>query len=361
MSASNEISQTLKTSLSIQHTDNFGFLRLIAAIAVLFGHAFPLTGYMAPGLMANGVQALAVKVFFVISGFLITESWMRDQHITRYAMRRILRIFPGLIALVFLTVFFFGPVLTTFSPKDYFFSPSTYAYFLNIAMSPRYNLPGVFENNIYPTAVNGSLWTLPVELCMYILMPAAVIFSRYTKFNFHFLTILLCIFSIYFVRIDRSNEPYVLYGTNLKSALDVAPYFFLGASAKMLRSTGVFNNQIAIAMLIAAPFLTQNAAFCEILLYIVLPYTILSFGIASQPVFAAIGRHGDFSYGIYLYGFLIQQMVAKFFQIGNQPYANFTIALIPTAVLAWFSWQWVEKPMLAMKPSRSKFYKVRLT
>lgn len=145
--------------------DNFVAIRLIAAILVVFGHSFPLTGTVGPEYLGNPTSTMAVKVFFVISGYLISESWLRDPNLGRYLQRRALRIFPALIVMCLLTIVIIGPVLTRLSTKEYITSAGTWRYLQNVFLHPNYALPGIFEQNIYPNAVNGSLWTLPGLCC----------------------------------------------------------------------------------------------------------------------------------------------------------------------------------------------------
>jgi peptidoglycan/LPS O-acetylase OafA/YrhL len=156
------------SSLSIEQ---FDLVRLFGAILVIFGHSYPLTGVAGPGLAANGVATIGVKIFFVVSGYLIAQSWLRDPNLPRFLIRRCLRIFPALIVLIFVTTFIVGPLLSRLPASEYFTHPETYNYLQNILLYINYFLPGVFEKNIYPNAVNGSLWSLPAEFSMYILTP----------------------------------------------------------------------------------------------------------------------------------------------------------------------------------------------
>ena len=113
---------------------------------------------------------LGVYIFFSISGYLIAQSWDRDSHALRFFIRRGLRIFPALIVVTILTVFVLGPAITTLPIWEYFKSNSTWGYFSNIILYMSYALPGVFEHNTYPNAVNGSLWSLTTEFGMYMLL-----------------------------------------------------------------------------------------------------------------------------------------------------------------------------------------------
>lgn len=140
--------------------NGFDGLRLAAAALVIIGHAYAITGNVAPGLLANGIQTIAVKAFFVISGFLITGSWVADPNVARYMIRRCLRIFPGLALLCLLTMCIAGPAFTSLGVEPYLRSAGTKFYAWNLVLYPVYSLPGVFEHNTYGPAVNGSLWSL---------------------------------------------------------------------------------------------------------------------------------------------------------------------------------------------------------
>src|ERR1700675_3031668 len=100
--------------------DNFEAVRLLASLTVLYGHAHALTGIRSPGVFGSTVQTLAVKVFFVVSGFLVSESWRRDPSVIQYLSRRALRIFPGLVVVSLLSIFVAGPILTQLQLHDYF-------------------------------------------------------------------------------------------------------------------------------------------------------------------------------------------------------------------------------------------------
>jgi peptidoglycan/LPS O-acetylase OafA/YrhL len=147
--------------------NNLDFLRLGAALLVIIGHQYVLFGFDPPALLDAGIDTWGLRIFFVISGWLISQSWDRDRHLIRFTLRRGLRIIPALVVLILLTVFIFGPVLTKNSLASYLDNPRTYEYLKNCALYIVYYLPGVFETNPLKYAVNGSLWSLPSEVAMY--------------------------------------------------------------------------------------------------------------------------------------------------------------------------------------------------
>lgn len=138
---------------------------------VFVSHHYALQGLPEPMVSTwTTFGGLGVAMFFSISGYLIAISWMRDPHLGRFAVRRLLRILPGLVVVVAFCALVLGPWMSTVPPAEYYWHPGVWAYFRNILFSPVYSLPGVFGANPYPHAVNGSLWTLPLEFFLYFAM-----------------------------------------------------------------------------------------------------------------------------------------------------------------------------------------------
>ncbi|WP_243039098.1 acyltransferase family protein [Dyella sedimenti] len=342
----------------MQRANNFDALRLIAASAVIFGHAHPLTASPDLGLLGNSVQATAVKIFFVISGYLIYTSWDLQPNWLAYLRKRALRIFPALIVICLLTIFIAGPLLTEIPVLQYFGYRHTYFYMANAFLYPVYDLPGVFGSNQYPVAVNGSLWSLPVEFSMYLLLPVIWILQQKTRLRalFPAFTLLLCATSIWFVRVDQPQKHPVFYGTDLISLLDVAPFFFLGATARHLRLEKYLEPGFGLFLVIAFALIQPSSRIAaEVSLYLLVPYVTLALALASNKLLSQAGHFGDFSYGIYLYGFLFQQIVDALSHGRLGPWGNTLLSLPPTVALAVLSWHFVEKPMLSLKPKKSLY------
>jgi peptidoglycan/LPS O-acetylase OafA/YrhL len=330
--------------------DNFDAVRLVASLTVLYGHAYPLTGTVGPTLFGNSMPALAVKVFFVVSGFLVSESWFRDPSVPRYLIRRALRIFPALVMVIVFTVLISGPILTKLSLGGYFGSPDTWRYLSNILLNPSYMLPGVFETNVYPIAVNGSLWSLPVEFAMYLSLPLMAFAGRGLSLRILLGCLVLGVVSLYFVRVRVDSASIVFYGLNIKSALDIAPYFLLGAMWQVVLPRRFLSLQVTVLLLLLSWLVPAHQIAQEIGLYALLPYAVLSFATARPAWFGLAGRFGDLSYGIYVYGFLIEQTVSHYCKTDGRPLLNFGLALFPTLLLAAVSWHIIERPFIKLKP-----------
>lgn len=346
------IDETPAQPKRISHSrDNFDAIRLFAALAVLYGHAFYLTGASPiPSIFGNEVAAIAVKVFFIISGYLVTESWRRDPSPSRYLWRRGLRIFPGLFANTVLCALVLGPLVSTLPLADYFHSPVVPRYLQNIILRPASLLPGVFNTLPYPNAVNGSLWTLPVEFGMYLIAPVLVLWRGGQKVRILAGCVALCAASLYLNHV----QPLALgaHGRPIHDALNVAPYFLLGAAWRIVAPQSVYNVKAALFALVLMALIPAKETAYEIALYVVLPYAILSFALAKPAILGWAGRYGDFSYGVYIYAFPVQQTVALYFHTESRPILNAGLSLVPTLLLAIASWHLIEKRFLLLKPQR---------
>ncbi len=333
--------------------DNFGAIRLLAAVIVVYGHCFPLSGAPDVAVLGNSVQSLSVKVFFVLSGYLITESWLSDPNPLRYFARRLLRIFPALVFVVVLSALVLGPVLSELPVSGYFRDPALSRYFTNIYLYPVYNLPGIFCRNIYPGAVNGSLWSLPVEFSMYVVLPVLALRTTGAAVRLGCATLLLCGASLYELRGGGSlSVGAVVFGTSLRSALDVMPYFLIGASLRSLGDRIRPGMQMAMVLGAAALLAPPIPMFQELALYLALPYAVIAFARARPARFSFVDRIGDLSYGTYLFGFPIQQSVVQLFGTAHHPVRTFAFSLPPTLLLAFASWHLIERRLMALKPRR---------
>ncbi|MFM0349761.1 acyltransferase family protein [Paraburkholderia sp. RL17-347-BIC-D] len=336
----------------MKHNQNFDFLRVLAALIVIVGHSYSLVGLTQPTIFGMTLASYGVTIFFCISGYLISGSWMSDPSVYRYLAKRFLRIFPGLITVVLVTVFIAGPLLTTVSMRDYFASQDTGRYLLNAVMYINYRLDGVFEHNPYPYAVNGSLWSLPAEFAMYLIVPlaAGIPFRKSATVG------LMILFCIVYVSLGHRNQTIMIYATELKSAAAMGSYFMGGVLLKMLGAQIRFTLPRAAIAFVAFALLSQfstghvqylsaiGAAFA-------VPYVVVAVGLSNRLKLPNLAKYGDFSYGLYLYAFLIQQTLTMVFP-GIHLGLEIALAIAFTLPCAVVSWSFVERRALRFKPSR---------
>lgn len=331
--------------------NNFDFLRFIAAALVIFSHSYPVSGnfgdrnpllVLTHGKLAFGT--LAVDIFFIMSGFLISASFLRSKSVANYWRARVLRIYPGLIAAVVVTIVVIGPAVTTLPLKDYFRDRHSFGYLTTVSLVFSTQLPGVFERNILH-GVNGSLWTLLPELWCYatvcLLGVARLLQKRFAA--------LICIAMIVASAVTPHSFDHV------KGSGQTFLYFFRMFSMGMLfylfrdriRLDGPLALLALIGLIIANQFRMLDIAFTPLCSYLV-------FFLAFHPKIRLhnFARRGDMSFGIYIYAFPIQQCVVHFFGGRMVPFVNFAISLPITIVFAYASWHLVEKRCLKLKNRR---------
>jgi len=351
----------VRISTLADHSENaFDLIRFVAAFSVLYSHSFALLGRFEPFLIFGfPVANIGVSVFFVISGFLVCQSWDRAPSLARFAARRGLRLLPGLFVALLFTVFVIGPLMTTLPVMQYLGSAGTWTYLLsNASFSFGQNfLPGLFETNPYPRAVNGSLWTLKYEAFLYIALAIAGVATRRESMRWACL-VLLSLFAVgwcaskalgmdtYEIRL-----PFITHGI----AFDwmflalLGTFFFIGSALYVFRRS--VRLSIPVAVVLALPcLLAPNRSWGTLFLWLFLPYATLVFAYRAPAIFCRFGKRGDLSYGIYIYAFPVQQVVSDFaFKAGAGWFPTFAVSSVATIILAALSWHFVEQPALGWK------------
>jgi peptidoglycan/LPS O-acetylase OafA/YrhL len=339
----------------LAHENNFDALRLLFAVLVLFSHCYALLGrpdeLFARSLGYDTGGGFAVAGFFVISGFLVTRSALSSD-VRRYAAGRVLRIVPALTVVSILSVLVVGPLTTRLSLIEYFSRPATWSYLSNALIFPvRFVLPGVFAGNPLQT-VNGSLWTLPIETAMYIGLPLLVGMGLFSRAGI--VGLLAAVSASFYLGTAywglswEAPGPSPIPNVQLYSLLKFGVFFVAGAFLYVHRGRVPLSPALAAAVLILWAVLHHTPAGL-VAWYLGLPYLVFFFGFQRGRLGAFFARHGDLSYGVYLYAFPMQQSVI--YALGPQlGVASLTLAsLAPTLVLAFCSWHLVERPALTWK------------
>jgi peptidoglycan/LPS O-acetylase OafA/YrhL len=335
--------------------NNFDLLRFVAATLVLVDHCYVLSGR--PGLPGPfGYETwggFAVAVFFVISGFLVAASWERAPRLGAFAVKRALRIVPAYAVVVALAALVLGPVVTDFPLGQYFRHAQTWAYFRNLTfVQMHFSLPGVFTANPYPYAVNGSIWTLPIEVTMYVVLALLGRIGLMTRAAVTALVALLAIGWFVGGPALWRARPLLLEVLPAAYTVHLALWFFAGSALWVWRERVRYRSDVAIVLLVLLWF-TRGTPVSMLLFHAALPYLI--FWIAQLRVAAMnrFGRFGDFSYGMYLYAFPVQQTLT-FYGGAAWPHLGYIAGcFVVTLLFAVASWHTVEHPALRLKARRS--------
>jgi peptidoglycan/LPS O-acetylase OafA/YrhL len=336
-----------------RRNNNFDCLRLFAALIVLYSHCYALFGLPEPVIFEVNdfhrkitLGTLGVTIFFVTSGFLITGSYSNNKgSIKNYALSRVLRIYPALIVQYLLILLVVGMLASDLTPDAYYhylqtnivlfiycivfsvFTPWMFLFSHNFITSLVYMfppLPGVFVHNPKGIVINGNLWTLFYESSMYIAIPLIFKLRGLLKINILLLSVILYAALLFWY--DGFN-PHSLAELGLLHCWS----FLLGSLIYQYREKLPHNILILLAGVIAL-IACHNSA------YELFPLCRLH-------------KYGDFSYGIYLYAYPIQQYFYTLYPNNFPLYALMSTAT--TFVLAVLSWRFIEAPALRYKPVKS--------
>lgn len=331
--------------------NDFDAIRLLAALAVLVGHAWPLTGMSHPPRLAGlPLFEVGVDVFFALSGFLIASSWARSPHAAGFLSRRVFRIFPALVLVVLVSVFVLGPLVSSLGPAAYFGEPGTWGYLVNLTLAATYRLPGVFEGLPRDGIVNGSLWTLgPEFLCYLGVLAVGLLTMRLVRAGWWRLAAFAAL-GVVLVVVQTVPD---LAPEGTEDVLRVAVFFAGGAVLAELDGRGLFARLrprgaalgALAAWLVAGALLPRELA--TPLAWVMLPYVVIALGSQSTPVARRAARFGDLSYGLYLWGFPVQQMVVLLAP-GLPLVIDILLVALITGALALASWWLVERRAIAL-------------
>lgn len=334
--------------LAVGRDNNFNLLRLLAAIGVFVSHTVLITqGREAVPQFMWSLGTISVWVFFAISGFLISASFERRESFAGFAVARCLRVFPALLACVAATVFVLGPSLSSLGVIGYFSDPQTYRFlFGNISLfGETRELPGVFSRNPVDYA-QITLWSLKYEVLCYAglaCLGVMGIFKSKSDFGLIFLFGVLFWAVLLFVESNiRGLLPEPVYTFN-----KLAFVFLLGMAGYAYRDHIFLSGFVVVVLTVATWLLWWTPAF-HVLMPLTVAYGALWAAYVPGGRIRDFNKLGDYSYGIYIFGVPIQQVMVS--ALGDQSaFANFVFAFVPTLGLAMASWHMIERPSLKLR------------
>lgn len=331
--------------------NSLNFIRLSLATAVIIAHTGPLTGVHAdflgiPSSRVDLIGGWAVNMFFAISGFLIAHSAQRGTA-AGYLKRRALRIFPGYWVSILFVVFLCAPIsVATGHTEESFSIKSAGGYiFRNFDLfNLQYPLFGGPIGIPYSHTWNGSAWTLGFEFLGYLaLIPLFYIpfVRRNTKWIVPAIYTILLLGYPFFALIGKEPNHFTEYILRLHA------YFFAGVLLYLFGKRIPFNATLGVCLTIVG-CVAWIASPSEVARYIHIPaaYGILALSAVIKTRWCS---KNDISYGIYIYAFPVQILLAIFGSASLGWILNFVLTFAITIGLAWLSWLYVEKPALALK------------
>ena len=323
----------------------FDGLRLLAAFGVLLSHGMLMPTGTEPlealPRVLSGIGVFGVYTFFIISGFLLARSLAKEPDALRFAVNRVLRIYPGLIACALVTAFGIGLLGTALPWRDYLGHDDAIGYVGLTAqcLCARGWLPGVFGHEAadkFTTIVNGSLWSLSYEVLSYTLLLALWLALRSVR-----ATVLAL------VALALVTQALPLAFERLAGVAFTLPYFAGGALMYLVHERFGVRGPVALACAagVAATAWLGDPAPAYATLG---AYAVVYLGTRPNPGSALSARVGDLSYGVYLYGWPVQQLVKQATQ-STDPWLMLALSAAITWACAWASYRIVERPALRLK------------
>ncbi len=338
-------------------------VRMLGASAVLWAHAWVVT---TPGIatrdyahvFAFSLDFHGVHAFFALSGLLLARSYLTRPDLLRFVVARVVRYVPAILVSALVAAFALGPLVTRLSLADYFGSAAPVLFVLKVAtlLDVNATLPGVFDGNIKPSLLYIPLWTVHYEFVFAVALGVVGALGLLKR------------------------KPLVLAGLGLILAINVvwfwngeAAHLALGSPHHLVRFGSTFGLGVAMAVFadripVSNRILAGIAAVCIPLAFtplaalagmILIAYAILCVGFTSVPLARPLAALGVWSYGFYVWGYLIEQTLAYAApQLGGWPV--FLTALPLALAAGWLSWRVVERPSLGWTAPITTFLR-RLT
>jgi peptidoglycan/LPS O-acetylase OafA/YrhL len=329
-------------------TTGFDYLRIILSLSIILWHGISLSYGTEVELAwwrgpVGTVMHFVLPMFFALSGFLVAGSLDRCPTLVSFSGLRILRIVPALAVEVTLSALVFGPVLTSYQLGAYFSDPRFAHYFLNMVGDIHYQLPGLFGGNPIDGMVNAQLWTIPFELQCYLaiggLATAAILHRR---------SLLL-----WLVILGQAMWAWraISLGDNLgsggASGAVLVISFLVGILFHLYRDRIQLRFSFFLIALAGGLVLSTlpHGAY-----YLPIPATYVTVWLGLRnPRMIKLVASGDYSYGLYLYGYPFQQAVASIGPATHHWWINIGVALPAAFLIAILSWHGIERPMMAFR------------
>lgn len=339
----------------------FDYLRIALSVSVLclhsvitsYGKLVDVDVWLSP---MRPFERAILPMFFALSGFLVAGSLIRCKTLFSFLGLRFIRIYPALAVEVLLSALILGPLLTTAPLSTYFTATEFWLYLVNVTGHIHYTLPGLFADNPVPRVVNAQLWTVPYELLCYVAISALALLGV-VKAPWLAPAGAIGLTLAYGIGRWISHDgrlPVIIGG--LPGVLLVVS-FLLGVSLYLWGRYIPWNRRWFLVSLILSlvtgsillvPGMRAISPYVDLLAPIPLAYLTIWLGVTNAPKLFFV-RGADYSYGVFLYSYAIQQSVMMLAPWAREWWINIVICLPLSLLFAAISWHLVEKPAQSLK------------
>jgi peptidoglycan/LPS O-acetylase OafA/YrhL len=329
-------------------------LRLLLAGTVIVSHAWLVGGFgLPPSLGGTDIGLVAISGFFAISGYLVTSSRMRSHSLARYLWKRFLRIYPAFLVVLVVVAVGFAPLSTLLDPASHVEWGSAGLYVVkNATLSiQQLGIDGTLVDSRYPFVWNLPLWSLFYEALCYLLIGALVSLVPRRALTAT-LVVLLALFAVLAIAARFQDEPVIpVFVDNLAS---LGSFFVAGALLYLHRDRIPAGWSLALIALAASVLFAALGLFKPLG---AVPFCYLLLFLGSVLPLQRFGARNDISYGMYVYGFPVQQcLMIVLVNVDVPVWLIAALSLAATIPFAWASWLLVERPALRLKYAGSQVH-----
>lgn len=333
-------------------SSGFDYMRILLAIMIVAFHT-TITSYGIRGdyvwwfTPARPFIRMLLPMFFALSGFLVAGSLERTKTLLSFLGLRVIRIYPALAVESLISAFILGAAVTTLPLEQYFTNKGFYIYLLNIIGDVQFHLPGVFLQNPLPDKVNGQLWTVPFELLSYISLALLTLLGLRRWRVLAPAGVAITTIGTIAEKLIRHPSGFPPSVTSVRGPLLVAS-FLAGVTLFLYRERLPWSRIYLLVSAIVSIILLWIVPYGEYAVPIFAAYTTVYLGLTNPPR-VRILKSADYSYGLFLYSFAIQQWFSATFLWGRHWYWNLLICLPLSLAIAAVSWTFIEKPALKLR------------
>jgi peptidoglycan/LPS O-acetylase OafA/YrhL len=331
----------------------FDLLRIGLSVAIICVHSL-ITSYGATAgemvwrLPFRPLVGMFLPMFFALSGFLVAGSLFRTTSLLQFLGLRVIRIYPALCVEVLISALLIGPLLTTLPLRGYFSSQLFYLYLLNMTGDIHYLLPGLFQDNPFPSTVNLQLWTVPFELGCYVALALlAVVGVKKVPWLAPLATLLLMLAYLVIRIIVKKQWALIAIPGGLPGQLLIA-CFLSGVSLYLYKDTLPWSHSLCAISGVLTALLLGVIPLGDFFVAPLVAYFTVSLGV-TNPKKLRVLQAADYSYGIYLYGFVIQQALSAALPAAREWWINIVVCVPAATAVAALSWRFIEKPALGLR------------
>ena len=337
--------------VSRSHRDigpGFDAIRLFLSFSVVCVHSVAISyGTVVGDEMLHSAFAAPISailpVFFALSGYLVMGSAMRAPSLKHFLLLRVLRIVPALATEITLSALFIGLIFSSLPMSSYLTDPKLVEYFGSLIGRISLYLPGVFAGNPLKDMVNGSLWTINPEIFCYVTLALCITTnlhrSKYTILAFTLALLAICLMLDY----RRNTDLF-----NVFSYIHILIFAFCAGNALYAWRDQVPHSRTLFAACVIVGLVLMRQPYFVYLAVAALTYCVVYLGFVSIPRPQFL-KTGDYSYGIYLYGFPVQQALSNLAPWSREWYLNVALSLPVIFAISVVSWHFIEKPALKLR------------